>query len=191
MALFALATALVFAGVAQAAPTTITSFSPASGNLGSSVVVTGTNFIATPASNTVKFGGASGTAATVTAATTTSLTVTVPGGIAAASSIYVSNATNGAATSVSNFTVSPTTVTSFTAKAAAGASITITGTNFHTTPASNTVLFNGSGGVAGTVTAATTTSLTVTVPAAATAGKLYVTTPYGTVTTATDFFVLP
>ena len=190
MALLALAAMLVFTGVAQAAVPTITSFAPTSGNLGSSVVVTGTNFIATPASNTVKFGGSGGTAATVTAATLTSLTVTVPAGIAAASTIYVSNV-NGTVTSGSNFTVSPTTVTTFTAKAAAGASITITGTNFHTTLASNTVLFNGSGGVAGTVTAATTTSLTVTVPAAATPGKLYVSTPYGNVTTSTDFIVLP
>ena len=53
------------------------------------------------------------------------------------------------------------------------------------------MLFNGTAGVAGTVTAATTTSLTVTVPAAATPGKLYVTTPYGTVLTSTDFIVLP
>lgn len=190
VACLALAAALVFAGAAQGAVPTITSFAPTSGSPGSSVVVSGTSFIATPASNTVKFGGSGGTAATVTAATVTSLTVTVPSGIAAASSIYVSNA-NGAVTSATNFTVSPTTVSSFTTKAAAGASITITGTNFHPTPASNTVLFNGSGGVAGTVTAATATSLTVTVPAAATSGKLYVTTPYGTVTTSADFFVLP
>ena len=190
VAFLALAAMLVFTGVAQAAPPTISSFAPTSGNLGSSVVVTGTNFIATPASNTVKFGGSGGTAATVTAATTTSLTVTVPGGIAASSTIYVSNS-NGTITSGSSFAVAPTTVTTFTAKAAAGASITITGTNFHTTPGSNSVLFNGTGGVAGTVTAATTTSLTVTVPAAATPGKLYVTTPYGTVLTSTDFIVLP
>jgi hypothetical protein len=190
-ALLALAATLVFSGVAQAAVPTITSFAPTSGNLGSSVVVTGTSFIATPASNTVKFGGSGGTAATVTAASLTSLTVTVPGGIAASSTIYVSNA-NGAVTSGSSFTVSPTTVTSFTpTKAAAAASITITGTNFHTTPASNTVIFNGSGGVAGTVTAATTTSLTVTVPAAATPGKIYVSTPYGNTTTSADFIVLP
>jgi hypothetical protein len=191
LALLALAATLVFSGVAEAAVPTITSLAPTSGNLGSSVVVTGTNFIATPASNTVKFGGSGGVSATVTAATLTSLTVTVPGGISATSAIYVSNA-NGSVTSGTTFTVSPTTITSFTpVKAAAGASITITGTNFHTTPASNTVLFNGSAGVAGTVTAATTTSLTVTVPAAATPGRIYVSTPYGNVTSAADFFVLP
>ena len=169
---------------------TISSFTPTTGNLGSSITITGTNFHTTAASNTVKFGGSGGTAAAVTAATATSLTVTVPGGIAATSAVYVSNA-YGSVTG-GNFTVSPTITASFTpVKAAAAASITITGTNFHTTPASNTVLFNGSGGVAGTVTAATTSSLTVTVPAAATSGKIYVSTPYGNVTSSADFIVLP
>ena len=45
--------------------------------------------------------------------------------------------------------------------------------------------------MAGTVTAATSTSLTVTVPAGATPGKIYVSTPYGNVTSSADFFVLP
>src|SRR5262245_51472714 len=76
-ALLTLAATLVFAGVAQAAAPTITSFTPTSGSLGSSVTVTGTNFFAgVPLTqNTVKFGGSGGTAATVTAATTTTITV--------------------------------------------------------------------------------------------------------------------
>src|SRR5665213_1862259 len=56
---------------------TITSFSPASGPVGTPVTITGTNFNATKTSNIVFFGA---TMATVTAATTTSLTVTVPTG---------------------------------------------------------------------------------------------------------------
>jgi len=56
---------------------TITSFSPASGSAGSSVVITGTNFSATASSNIVSFGGAK---AAVTAASATELTVTVPAG---------------------------------------------------------------------------------------------------------------
>jgi len=56
---------------------TITSFSPSSGPVGTSVTITGTNFDATPANNIVFFGA---TQATVTAATTTDLTVTVPTG---------------------------------------------------------------------------------------------------------------
>src|SRR5471030_1472542 len=56
---------------------TITSFTPASGPVGTSVTITGTNFNATAANNIVFFGA---TMATVTAASTTSLTVTVPAG---------------------------------------------------------------------------------------------------------------
>src|SRR5690349_6622427 len=46
-----------------------------------------------------------------------------------------------------------------------GTSITITGTNFNTTPANNIVIF---GATAATVTAANATQLTVTVPTGAT-----------------------
>jgi gliding motility-associated-like protein len=56
---------------------TITSFSPASAEVGASVTITGTNFDATAANNIVYFGSVK---ATVTAATTTSLSVTVPAG---------------------------------------------------------------------------------------------------------------
>ena len=56
---------------------TISSFTPASGPIGTQVTITGTNFSATAANNIVNFGA---TRATVTAANTTSLTVTVPAG---------------------------------------------------------------------------------------------------------------
>lgn len=61
----------------QAQEPTITSFLPASGPIGTSVTITGSNFRATASQNIVFFGA---TRATVTAATTTSLTVTVPAG---------------------------------------------------------------------------------------------------------------
>ncbi len=56
---------------------TITSLNPTSGEVGATVAITGTNFSATPADNTVSFHG---TAATVTASTATSITTTVPVG---------------------------------------------------------------------------------------------------------------
>ena len=65
----------LFAGTGP--KTTITSFSPTSGVIGTTVTITGTNFNTTPAQNTVFFGA---TKAAVTAATATSLTVTVPSG---------------------------------------------------------------------------------------------------------------
>ncbi len=59
-------------------PPTITYFTPASGAIGSSVTITGTNFNTTVAQNIVFFGA---TQAMVTEATSTSLTVTVPVGV--------------------------------------------------------------------------------------------------------------
>ncbi len=56
---------------------TITSFTPVSGPIGTSVTITGTNFDTTPSNNIVFFGA---TQAQVSAATTTELTVTVSAG---------------------------------------------------------------------------------------------------------------
>jgi len=56
---------------------TITSVSPEMGIAGDEVTITGTNFSATPADNTVSFNGATVTA---TEATETSITITVPDG---------------------------------------------------------------------------------------------------------------
>jgi hypothetical protein len=58
-------------------PPTITSFSPASAPIGTTVTITGTNFNTTAAANKVYFGA---TKAAVISATSTSLTVTVPVG---------------------------------------------------------------------------------------------------------------
>ena len=54
----------------QAQKPTITSFSPTSGVIGTTVTITGTNFNTTPAQNTVFFGA---TKAAVTAATAPAL----------------------------------------------------------------------------------------------------------------------
>jgi len=58
-------------------PPTITGLSASTGNVNTTITITGTNFHATPANNTVKFGDA---VATVDAATGTQLTVKVPNG---------------------------------------------------------------------------------------------------------------
>lgn len=68
---------LLFVTVKLTAQPTITSFSPSSGIVGTSVIITGTNFNTSAANNMVYFGAVK---AMVTAGTTTSLTVTAPAG---------------------------------------------------------------------------------------------------------------
>lgn len=60
-----------------AQPPTITSFTPASGPIGTAVTITGTNFSLVAADNIVYFGAVK---AVVSTASATSLTVTVPTG---------------------------------------------------------------------------------------------------------------
>ena len=70
---------------AQSVPT-ITSFSPTSGPVGTTVTITGTNFSTTAANNIVYFDGVK---ATVSAATATTLSVTLPAGTTSAAEISV------------------------------------------------------------------------------------------------------
>ncbi len=73
------------------------------------------------------------------------------------------------------------------AKGEVGATVTIEGTGFSTTPTSDTVKFNGT---AATVSAASATSLTVKVPGGATTGSVTVSTPgEGPVTSPESFTV--
>jgi predicted aspartyl protease len=77
MRLLSLLFTVVVSVVAFAQVPTITSFSPTSGPVGTTVTITGTGFSTTLANNVVHFGAVK---ATVSAATATSLTVTVPAG---------------------------------------------------------------------------------------------------------------
>lgn len=67
-----------------------------------------------------------------------------------------------------------------------GTKVTITGTKFDPTPANNTVMFNTT---KATVTAATATSLEVTVPAGATTGVISVTVGSATAKSTTSFTI--
>ncbi len=67
----------VFRNTVSPAPPTITSFTPASGVVGTTVTITGTDFNTTPSNNSVYFGAVK---ATPTAGSATSLTVMVPSG---------------------------------------------------------------------------------------------------------------
>jgi IPT/TIG domain/Glucodextranase, domain B len=165
---------------ALAAAPTITSLSASSAAIGSSVTIVGTNFSSTKTSDVVKFNG---TAATVSTATTTQLVVTVPAG-----------ATTGALTVTVSGTVSASfsiipKVSSFTpSSGVVMTSVTVAGSGFSATAASNAVTFNG---VAATVTSATATQLIVKVPSGATTGKIAITVGGQLGVSATNFTVTP
>lgn len=150
---------------------TITGFTPSVGPIGTSVTITGTNFSAIPANNVVKFFN--DRTATVTASTATTLTTTVPTGTTTGKVSVTTNCIT--VVSAIDFVIGsviPPTITSFTpASGAIGTTVTITGTNFSTTPANNIVYF---GATQANVTAATLTQLTVTVPIGATYAPLSV-----------------
>ncbi len=125
------------------------------------LTINGTGFDAIPAHNSVVFnGGATGTvtAATATTLTVTSLTGLVPGALTAV--VTTDAVSSGAPVQVATV-VNPPTVTLNTANLAANSTtIVINGTNFDATAANDSVAFND--GAVGTVTLASTTSLTVT-----------------------------
>src|SRR5207302_305239 len=154
-------------------PPTITSFTPASGPVGTSVTISGTNFTGT---TLVAFNGAS---ATFTVNSATSIQATVPSG-ATTGTIGVTTP-GGTATSAGSFTViNPPSITSFTPPIGpVGISVTINGTDF---TGATAVTFNG---VSATFTVNSATSIQATVPASATTGPVSVTTPGGTATSPT------
>ena len=155
---------------------TITSFSPTSGPVGTSVSILGTNFTGATA---VTFGGAAATSFIVNLST--QITATVPTG-ATTGPIAVTTP-GGTATSSTNFMVQPK-ITSFSpASGAIGTSVVMTGTGF---TGVSSVTFNG---VSAVFTVNSATQITATVPVNATTGPIRVTTPGGTATSSTNFVV--
>lgn len=146
---------------------TVTAVSPTSGMEGTAITVTGTGFGTSGVR--VSFNGVS---ATVNTSSDTSITTSVPEG-ATTGSIMVT--TNTASVNGPTFTVTelpvPTVASYDPMSSESGATVVITGTNFSTTAADNTVWFNGR---AATVTAATATTITTTVPSGATSGAITV-----------------
>ncbi|MCY2970057.1 MAG: hypothetical protein NTZ30_05245, partial [Planctomycetota bacterium] len=163
----------------QPAPT-ITSFTPTAGPTGTSVVITGTNFTG---ASIVRFGGVPATGFAVNSAN--QITATVPVG-ATTGRISVTTP-GGTVNTATNFTVaSPApTITSFTPTAGpTGTSVVITGTNF---TGASIVRFGDVPATGFAVNSAN--QITATVPVGATTGRISVTTPGGTVNTATNFTV--
>ena len=142
-------------------PPTVTQSTANLANNATTLTITGTSFSTTPGNNTVVFSP-SGTG-TVTASTATSLTVTGITGLtlgALSAVVTTSGLNSGAAVQVATVVPVPTVTLSTADLASNATTLTITGTNFSTTPGNNSVVFSPSG--SGTVTASTTTSLSVT-----------------------------
>ncbi|HEX7905243.1 MAG TPA: FG-GAP-like repeat-containing protein [Chitinophagaceae bacterium] len=137
---------------------TITSFTPSQGTHGTIMTITGTSFNAATA---VSVGGVPVISYTVNS----SNGITAVVGPGASGVVQVS--TPGGSSTLDNFTwFAPPVITNFSpVSGPVGTTITITGTGFHLTTTGNTVYF---GAVQATVTAASPTSLTVTIPIGAT-----------------------
>jgi hypothetical protein len=147
----------------------ITSLSPTSGVVGTSVTIAGTNFGATQGTSTVKFNG---TTATPTSWSATSITAPVPSG-ATTGSVVVT--VGGIASSGVTFTVpvpAPSITSLNPASGIVGTSVTIAGANFGATQGTNTVKFNGT---TATATSWSATSIVAKVPTGATTGSAVVT----------------
>ena len=145
----------------------ITSFTPTAASSGSSVIISGTNFTGVTG---VNFGGVSATSFTVVSATAIIATV----GNGASGNVTVATATGSSSLAGFTFVYPVPTITSFSPTSGAiGSTVTITGTNFSSTPSNNIVYF---GAVKATITAASTTSISVTVPAGASYLPISVTT---------------
>ena len=157
---------------------TITSFTPASGPVGTSVTIDGTGLTGATA---VTFNSVS---ASFTATSDTAIQATVPAG-AATGPVSVTTP-GGTATSSNNFTVvSPPTITGLSPTSGPlGTSVTINGTGL---TGATSVTFNS---VSASFTLTSDTAIQATVPAGATTGLVSVTTPGGTATSANNFTVV-
>lgn len=142
----------------EMAPPTVSSFTPTRALTGTTVTITGTGFLG---ATSVTFGGTAAASFTVVNATT----ITAVVGTGASGNVAVT--TPFGSSSAPNFLYSlPPRITSFTpTSGAVGTTVTITGTDFGLTPADNIVFF---GATRASVTAASLTTLTVTVPVGAT-----------------------
>ena len=165
----------------------ITEFTPNGGPPDTSVLISGSGFNTTASQNTVKFNK---TAATVVSASATQIVARVPMG-ATTGAISVTTPA-GAVASRANFTVgvaTAPTITGFTPPIGViGAQVSISGTNFSSEKFNNKLTFNGQ---PSTPSTASTTSITTTLPARSSSGKIGLATAYGAAVSNADFFVAP
>jgi len=144
----------------------ISSLSPTSGVVGTSVTIMGTGFGATQGSDTVTFNG---TTAIPSDWTSASIVVLVPTGATTGSVIVT---VGGAASNGAAFSVTPTIASLNGTSGPVGTQVTILGTGFGASQGASTVTFNG---IAASPTTWSATSIAVPVPVGATTGNVVVT----------------
>jgi hypothetical protein len=146
----------------------ITGISPNLSDIGTTIVLNGTNFSRLASNNKVTFSG--DIAALVSASTDSTLTVTVPeGAITGPISLSLSQFT--IQSPVFNIAAAPV-ITGFTnSPGLVGDLVLISGENFSTTITDNTVNFNG---ISAQITVASASEITVIVPENATTGPITV-----------------
>jgi hypothetical protein len=155
----------------------ITSFTPGSGGVGTTVTVTGSNFTG------LTHVRLNGTSAAFTVRSDTQLTFTVPAG-ATTGTIAVTNGT-ASATSVGTFNVAarPTITSISPGSGSVGSSVTITGTNLTGTIAVQI------GHLIAVPTSVTPTQVTFTIPPGAVTGTITILNPAGSATSPGTFTV--
>jgi uncharacterized protein (TIGR03437 family) len=159
-------------------PPIITSFSPASGVVGTEVTVNGSNIMGT---TNVTFNGIAGF---FTVDSPSQVRAIVPAA-ATSGKIGVSN-NSGTGLSADDFLVTPV-ITSFApATGSVGMEVTITGSGFNGT---SSVKFNGTTAISFTLDSPT--QVRATVPTGASTGKISVTTAGGTALSPVDFALSP
>lgn len=148
---------------------TLTNMSPTSALVGKEVTITG-KYFSSKANNTVSFNGID---AEITSANITTIIAIMPEGSTDGNLTVISDGlvSNGLPyTVIQPIIPTITSIDPITGKI--GSTVTITGTDFSTTPMENEVRFNGT---QATVTESTATTITTTVPAGATTGNVTVT----------------
>ena len=142
-------------------PSTLIRLSRNSGVSGEALVLMGSDFNTVATNNIVRFGNTQATVNSVNN-TGTELNVTVPAGLSLGNQAVTVTVGNSVSSAALNFNVLKPEITSLsTTGATLGSSININGSNFNTVTANHAVTI---GGQTATVTAASATQLTVTVP---------------------------
>jgi RHS repeat-associated protein len=162
----------------------ISSLSPNSGPVASSIVITGSNFGSSQGTSTVTFNG---TSTTPIAWSSTSITAPVPTG-ATTGPVVVTVA--GQASSGVTFTVTPPpSISSLNPTSGRfGATVTIAGANFGSSQGNGSVAFNGT---VATVNSWSATSIVAAVPQGASTGNVVVAVAGGVASNGVNFTVIP